>query len=407
MHLHSDIIIFEILKLYYENHTTPLALTTLEKAFYTLIEIISIKERKRYSFDFNTSLEQFYNKFEDYLNLDDTEITLTNELSILEIIILNSIPDLTTLDNDVSEYIHNIAMYKILNIEIPLDDTKDLFALNKSIMETFHDIAVLESKNLPTCYLITKLSKQLEELDNQMNSLSLEDITKIKMSCAYYNLKSQSDSIDWLISLFGETEEELSSLDHNLIEYQTPEIELKLKMEAQDNYEPELNEYFDNDLLMFLIHILISLNDYIKNSPEYNLNCALIYRKYLILSLPDLKGVLSYFLITGTIDDLSTPKTSKEYLTANSLEHLKPFVMQAITNLKYPNTVLLKNPKLYEKTIISALAINAFLSISINDASKKQIEFLLAINPCYRDSNYSITKRILDNVLSPNLKPKK
>ena len=300
MTLHSEILFLEIIKLYFKNNSNPLPLKNLKNAFYTLLEIISIKERKKYYFNFNEALAHFKDIAEDYINIDNESLFLREETEMLESLILEHLnSNFSSLDYDIEEYIHNIAMYKVLNITIPLDKTKDLFNLNRKIMDTIYKIAELEITEKPNNNEIDYLKELLRDIYSNFQTIALDELTDIKMCCAYYNFLANTIDTSWQIALFSNNPTELSSLATKLIEFICPELELKLK-----NGEEDINEIFDNELIILLINLLLSLNLYLKNnknSPGYE---ELTHRKYLLLALPDLKAILDYFLSNKTIDDL-------------------------------------------------------------------------------------------------------
>lgn len=400
MTLHSEILFLEIIKLYFKNNSNPLPLKNLKNAFYTLLEIISIKERKKYYFNFNEALAHFKDIAEDYINIDNESLFLREETEMLESLILEHLnSNFSSLDYDIEEYIHNIAMYKVLNITIPLDKTKDLFNLNRKIMDTIYKIAELEITEKPNNNEIDSLKELLRDIYSNFQTIALDELTDIKMCCAYYNFLANTTDTSWQIALFSNNPAELSSLATKLIEFIYPELELKLK-----NGEEDINEIFDNELIILLINLLLSLNLYLKNnknSPGYE---ELTHRKYLLLALPDLKAILDYFLSNKTIDDLKLPHISTDYITTTSFEHLKPFILKCLSKLKYSDQEITSNPHLYAKTVINILFIKAFLTYSINTQSKKQIEFLLSVNITNNNPKYSITQKLLNELLIEELK---
>ena len=114
--IHSEIMLLELIKLYYKTSDgEDLDLDNLEKAFYTLEELIGNQLNVILEYDFNQEFDKFEEMSENNFTIQDNRICFSDEeyLDLLEDLVLLALEDEDlTYDGFISNTLHNICIYR-------------------------------------------------------------------------------------------------------------------------------------------------------------------------------------------------------------------------------------------------------------------------------------------------------
>lgn len=410
MKVHSDIIILEILILYFEyTNETEIDLKMLEKSFHILTSIINYKNNLDLRFDFKNELENFLEKYSDYITENDNTLTLTSELKDLFNAVIDSHSILSTIDGKCQDYIFDYKIYQALGISIPIEETKEYFDLNRDIIKAYLKLGENEYHSYFDELAITKLKELIAELNEKLNEADNSTLTKLKICYNALNdtllAKTDEEHINsaWNTILFSYIPQRLYSLSYDRVEYL---VEIIDKNTGDEEDEETLNNVYNTEhdeeneqlspVSYFLTIVLIELNNYLKNNQNSPTKEALLIKKYLLIGIPELQHVERYYLENYTIDGYEPP--IPEDLDANSFEHLKKKVIECTTTLVKNNNELTK-PHILANVITSALFIKVFLDIGLNPDSHNDIIDLITSSAYYKQPGYEVITTIIDEII--------
>lgn len=427
MHLHSDIAILELLKIYfYGTNNDTINIENLKSSFEILLFIVNEENKIHINYDFDHELEDFLEKYADYIKREQDNLFLTGEITDLDIAVTDSHEKFTLLDYDIQDIVFDSRIYNALRIPQPISETKDYFDLNREIIQMYLALGKNESQNYFDSAIITRLKRVINDLNELLNNADYATITKLKILTRYYGecaLTGDDEpycNATWYIILFLSNPNKLYTLSYERIEFiveridpETPEEDeglldsffQKLNDETEEVYErnKELSENELDEIPYFITIFLISLIEYLKINPDTIAKEGLLIKKYLLLGCPELSHLEKYFLEHNSLDDYPIPPFIDQ--DEETFECLKETVISCIENL-FPENSKLNKPHILSKVITCALFIKTFLSTSINENSKKEIINLIANSPYYKKPSYIEASKIIDTIIfewNPNL----
>lgn len=413
MKVHSDIIIFEILNLYFEiTEENEINIKKLENSFYALINIINEKNASNIKLDFNIEIEKFLDNFSNNIQEQCGNIYLTSELKELFNAIIDSHNNLTTTDYDCQSYVYDKRIYNTLNIKLPIEEMNEYFELNRLIIKSFLHLGKNEYYNYFDSLAIERLKELIETLKEKLNEADNSTLAKLKMCYNYFNdlLLPNTDekhiNSAWNTILFSNNPQRLYSLTYDRIEYLVEMIDEESDEESEEILNNAFNEDTDeentklSEISYFLTIFLIELNSFLKNNPYTIAKEALLIKKYLLLNIPELIHIEKYYLKHYTIDNLPEPNIPED-LTPASFENLKKKVVECTTYLVKTNNELTK-PHVLAKAISAALFIKVFINISINQDSIIDIIDLIENSLFYKKPGYETISTLVDNLIFGN-----
>lgn len=418
MEIYSDIIIFELLKLnFYLSDSDYLNIKTLENAFYEILDIIEIKKNITVNFNFNKELEKFLDTYEDFVTSNGEEIKLTLDLdSLYEQILKEHHHKLSSINYDISDYCLKPKICLTLGVSIPFQNSVEYIALNSSILRKYLRLGEKELQNTPsTDEDITSLNNSINDLKEIIKNADEVTLTKLRICFNCFNeqfLSSKNERFinsPWNTILFSYNYKRFCSLRYDRAEYLISMLdeESDENVAYEDSEEPETNANplaSLDELPLFLTCFLIYLNNYLKTHPTSPAREALIIKKYLLLSTPELVNIENYFLEHHTIDDLTMPPVNEDNFTETTFEELKEKVISCTINLNIDDTQAINHPHLYATLVTCALFIKTYITLSINENSKSDIIDLITNSIFYKQANYKIATSIVDNIIfSDNL----
>lgn len=409
MKVHSDIIIFEILKIYFEyTNETEIDIKILEKAFYILVEIINEKNNLDLKLDFKAELEKFLDKFEDYIAENKNSLSLTCELKELFNVLIDSHDRLSTIDYDCQSYVFDKRLYNVLDIKLPYEEGEDFFKLNCEIIKAYLKLGENEFHSYFDGLAIERLKNIIEELYEKLNEADNSTLIKIKMCYNTFNdaLLPNTDekhiNSAWHTILFSYSAKQLYSLSYDRLEYLVEMIDEEGEevLNSLFNEDPNEENIKLDDTSYFLTIFLIELNNYIKSHPKSITKEALITKKYLLISIPELIHIERYYLKNDTIDNYPEPPIPED-LNIESFENLKNKVIECTAYLARKDNEITK-PHILAETITSALFIKVFIDVSINPHSINDIIDLIENSIFYKQLGFEAVTNIVDEIIFNN-----
>jgi len=399
MTFHSSVLIFELLNLFFiANEDTYLSIEDLNASFNILVNITNRKENTSLSFNFTKEWTKFLESYSELLDIEEDYIKDVNLDSLYHKITQNT-KYLTTIDTEITTYVHNMEIYKILNIPIPIQETSTIFTINGDIITTLFNLAKFEINGKPLKDPLNYLKKLKDLLIDKLQELDSEsDIVNLKMALTYYDsfntFKSNSPYaiFGWYTLLFEPNTISLSKLSYEIIKYATPFIE-----EWINTPEEERNENIEENYSAFEIFLstyLFNILKYIDNCPIKSLKENLIYQKYLLLALPELKDAYNLLLQEESLINYK-PLPNFENFTFGGFF---PTTLNVIFSLKYSDYEILNNEELYFYTITRLIFIKTYLSLATNITDLKLIEELITIR-FQANPNFKITNDLIENII--------
>ncbi len=392
--LHSDIILFEIINFYNKITTEEnIDILNLKLAFINILTSINETENTLYNFNFNECLESFINKYSDYFDLNNNILNFY-DLENLELELANDI-ELSFIDDLIFVRVESANVCQALDIPIPYEDTKEYFDLNSKIMQTYINIAQLETNGISINFLNSYLQTLINNLKNKIIDQDELTLTKINLCISDLNSNLNEDGLftttGWHIALFSKKKEEIKKLKYERLSYLIEEEKYR-----QNNEEEAINDY---EIPFFLTSFLIELNKYLHTNISDKIKEKLIIKKYLLLSTPELKNIEDYYLNNFTIDNLELPNIPKYYPKTAFNVLLEP-VNCSVMSLDYSNEELAKNTFNMANLIINALFIKTFLELSQNTKEKQNIINLIRNSRFYNYPEfYSITINTINDII--------
>lgn len=415
MKVHSDIIIFEILNLYFEyTNELEIDIEKLKRSFYILINIINEKNKLNISFDFNTELKRFLDKFKDHIEENNDTITLISDLGELFNDLMSCYESITIIDNNCQSYVFDRRIYDALNIRIPIDEMQEYFDLNKKIIKAYLRLGENEKNGIFDELDVNHLRLLLGTLHEILNEIDNSALTKLKMCYRYFNdnllpnTNEKHINSAWNTILFSLNPKMLFTLSYNRLEFLSETMSKETDEEDKEILDDMFNTLKEGEKLSkisyFLTILLIELNNYLKKNPNSIAKEALLIKKYLLISIPELLHIEKYFLDNSTIDNYPEPEIPDD-LCLSSFENLKNKVLECVTNLVQTNKALEK-PHILGIVIVSALFIKVFIENSINPDSISDVIDLIENSVFYKQKEYEDVTLLVDDIIfnSPDLK---
>ncbi len=419
MILHPDIMIYELLELYFKiTNDNIINIPDLQAAFLTLQNIINTEENQYFDYDFNEIFNNFCNEYSDYLDIFNNNLIINEDLVILLDAILEKYKYYSALDQTICLYIENINIFKALNLDIPHQEMQTYFLLNKEIIDTYSNIAELESLGIKNNLIIYYLKKLVTQLISKLTKLDETDLLKIKICCADLNtcLSSDCDIFEnsaWFLTLFSNDSSSKSKINYAKLEYLTSELSFLL-----DDFDDEENIDSNNlkealaqsidtedqsELSIFLSYFFIELTNYLENNDlDPSIKKELIMKKYLLLSTPELHKIEEYYLKTSNLVT-NLPPIEPEYYAKSTFDIFLATIHDCIYYLDYSNIEIQNNPEIYSNIIINALFIKNFFNLSLNEKAKNEFTNLIVTQPFYNlKKDYSIAINIIDEIIFHN-----
>lgn len=410
MNIHSDIIIFEILNLYFETTgETEIDIHVLEKSFYVLISIINNKNSLRIKLSFKDELAKFLDSFSDHIEEKEEGLVLLSEIKELFNAVIDSHDAITTIDGECQGYVLDKRIYDALNITVPLDEMEEFFKLNCEIIKAYLKLGENEYHSYFDELATTHLKDLIDTLIGKLNEADSSTLMKLKICYAHLNnsLLPNTDekhiNSTWNSILFSYSPKRLYSISYGRLEFLVEMInqlddddieEFLTNIYSEENNEE--NEKLDN-MSYFLTIVLLELTIYLSNHPDSIAKEALLIKKYLLLNTPELSHIEKYYLRNHTLKDYPEPPIPED-LDENSFENLKNKVIECTTYLAIQNSEL-KKPHLLAKAITSAIFIKVFLDVSINPDSIRDIIDLITNSIFYKKTNFESVTAIVDEII--------
>lgn len=405
MYFHAEFLIFEILNLYYTTTSSnEISTDVLEYAFKVFINLVNKNEHIDMDYDFDRELEKL--TCEDLLTEEDGIISFTNDLEMFYIKLVNKVGLVAEIDMKLADYVYDITIFNALDLEFDERETEEIFLLNRKVLSLYLLLALEEYQGSDQSLTIKELNKAIEKFQIALNSLDYETHEKVRIACSYYNSINKIDgddniNDDWNIALFSSDENQIKRLAYAQILHLTRSLDEDDEIINEDEKEDILEiEFETDDLSSFLGNYFYLLNSYLLKYPNTIGREALIIKKYLLLSLPELNSI-SFYLFTNPEAKIEMPQIDKCDLDNTSFEDLKPKAFECALDFYIKDIKANKNYS-YSKLIIKALFIKTFLNLSINENSKNELINILVSNPFYKNPLYQICTWIIDEIILKN-----
>lgn len=405
MIVNFEMIIFELLRLYYElTEENTINIKDLENAFNEIINFLNQDDEYNITFDFNQELNNFIDIYADYLITTSDNITFDGEnLDNLYTDITANIEYLTEEDYNLSTYVINYKIVEALNITIPYENTEEIFELNKNYMATLFKLGMNEIKGQIDYSLLTNLKYYYQTLKQTINNLDDQEFLYLQIALSKYhenNLLEDGSNFNnspWYIALFSENPNQIKSLFYNLT------YELVSNYDDEVEEEPEEVEYFNEfsfDLPLFLNYFMAYLNDYIANETNHQIKENLLTKKYLLLGSDDLKYTKDILINEGSLDNMPLPEIPTEWLTKYSFDFMFNIAIKCATNINnYPDLKITKKPYLMTKIIINCLFIKTFIKLNCNQENTENIINIILNNKYYNNPEFNAANNFINNLI--------
>ena len=409
--IHSEIMLFEIIKLYVEAaNKEPLDLHNLEKAFYTLEEIVGNHLGIPVEYEFYGELEKFENICDGIISIDDDVIYFEDDedLDNLEDQILIALENEDIrLDGYIPEYIYNICLYKDLGIKPPFEEYQDILNTCITITNNYKLLALQEAIGQKNSHFYLLLKHLVDKYERIYEDLKFDDISKLKVVLAYlsnqYLLDSDDDFINspWYIVLFSKNQEQQKFLNYGRLLTSVNEEDEDYEVDEEDELETQevLQEttYLFDEITFFISYYIVIFNKYLQQLEASEAKNNLIFKKYLLILVdPDIE---KYYLENETIDTLVIPEIKKEWLTEQSFTSLYLIAIESVDYLNNKDNEI--NAEVYSDMIIRAIFIRCFLDLCINKENIDEIKNRLINSKFYKNKDYEIANQLIDDVIFP------
>ena len=410
--VHSEFLFFQIIKLYKETTgEDKLQLDKLERAFYSLEEIISNYLGISLEYVFYEELDNLLDKYDNLFIMDDDGISFIDidPYIIEEEIMINLSDNDFKYDCRLADYVQNIIIYHDLEIPVPIKDYQDIFDLNASIIQNYLTIAYQEINTGNISKYSLAILKSLVLYFNEMyNDLKYDDIARIKVVLAHYNdlflLDGDSDVInmDWYIVLFSKENNQKHALFYNKLFYLISREEEDNSSFYEDDNEEETNDntalevmYLNNETDFFVYYFTIIFNQYLQMLDKSKAKDILILKKYLLIAInPDIE---EYYLDKKTIDTLNLPVLKEGLICESSFMSMFLTAYELIDVFNHRDTMI--NDEVYADMFISAVFIKCFLNLCVNKNALNDIIKKIINSKFYKSNNYRIVSSLIDDII--------
>ncbi len=407
--IHSEVMLLEIMKLYVKTtKEESLELEKLEKAFYTLEDLIGSRLGICVDYVFDEELEKLENWSEGIFEVDGDSISFDeNSILLLEDqVYLSLADDNLNYDQYLALFIHNICLYKDLDIVPPIEEFQNILDLCFTIMQDYQLLALQEAnKGVVHKRLIDIIKALVEQYKDCYANYRYEDIDKITAVLAHLNdiylLDDEHDFINssWYIVLFSKNQKQQYSLTYERLLHSVSEEEEDY--EEFDEEEEEKKDvfqettYLDNEIDFFISYFTILLNQYLKQVEDKGAKVILTVKKYSLIAIqPFLED---YFLKEKTLDSLPLPELKPEWICDSLFSSLYLTVVECTCSLQHRDSTLTSGE--YADMIIGALFIRTFLDLSVNKEQILDVKKRV-INPdFYQNPDYKIATHLIDEII--------
>ena len=417
--VHSEVMLFELMRLYvHSTKEDSIDLVKLENAFYTFQELIGNQLGIYANYTFREELSKLEDLSEGIIKIDEDEITIFDEnyLNLLDQQIEESLENgKSYFDRNLPDYIHNICLYKALDIKPPLDQYQDMIDLCFTIINNYQFLAFRESKsgNVPLA-LINFLKSLVDQYKEKYALYRYEDIDKIRVVLAYLNdlylLDGDSDFINsnWYVVLFGHDEKQKFSLAYDRLFHSVNSEDLEYSdLEEQDDEEEEMEDelglddlireatYLDNETDFFLSYYTVLFNQALKQIENQEVKDILTSKKYLLVAIQP--GVEDYFFQNMTIDSFPLPELKPEWITDSLFTSFYLPVVECIPSFQFRDSDI--NSECYANIVTSAIFIKSFLNLCPNKEKVEDVKIRICNPNFYKNEEYSIATHLIDDFI--------
>ena len=391
MLIHSDILLFELIKLSVEGTDNNLInITKLKNAYTNFIKILEKEfEKIQIDYDFNEALKHILDKYDDCIETNENnELEVTAEsITDFYLKVYNN-RTLSEAEEEIYLLVYEHSIIVCLNIKIS-DSIKEYFdACLKVLKAHVHLARALYDNNNPL-NSINDLKAKLEESEELFESASEDELTKIKIALCeldFLNLPEFSyenlffERFPWFIILFSNSFKEWESITY---------LEIQRYL---DSYS--INDFIDKYFLKFF---LLYLTNIIKTIDNKEILETLITRQILLLATPELEDVEKDFLESHTlIIEPHTPRGLEDI----DLKDYEAYVYKCIENLIIDDETLKKSPHLISEAIINCIFIKTYLKLCVDDKIRKYItDTLTTGSHTYKNPYYSIITQYIDDII--------
>lgn len=418
MKIHSDILILELLKLIiYVADTNSVSIANLKQGFNTLIKLIEKEEKIRLSYDFDKELISFLDEFEGLIDSDGENINITADVETLHYNILEIHHyNLTDSEREVADFCLESIICEALGIKLPFNETVEFLTLNSLILKKYLKLGENELHNIPNTPEDFKTLKSIiEELKELINDASNSTLAKLNVCFNWFDRHFISDPSEpfinspWYIILFSYNHLKFCLLRYDRSDYYISTVqddEESSNDEAENTNDVNLATEIPNldEISTFLSYFLVHLNTFLKENPNILYKEALLVKKYLLISIPELSHIEEHFLEHYTIDDYTPPVITEDTFTEDFFQNLLKTIYKCTTGLNIPDIKASTRPHLYASLITYAIFIKTYLNLSLNHNIKEEIIQLVANSTCYKNPQYKIATSIIDSIIfSDNL----
>ena len=415
MILHGIMVLFELINFYVTiTDDDTIDINDLEEAYNILTTKMINIEQAKLDHNFNDTLNNLLDNYSDYLYLDNDNLIIGDDLTILYDEIASNIT-ISCNDDILQEMVLDTRIFDILDIPVPLEEYENIFNINKEITNTYKLIAQDETNNILNIINIIYLKQLIKKLNDKVCCLTILDDIKIKMCIAHFNKILNDDTYSnenfgWYIALFND--DLLSVLDYDRTSYLVDEVDVIDDDTDEDNEDIIKNNHqtinnlnmFNYENTYFLASLFLQINNYLKQDLPYNIKQKLTLKKYLFLSTPDLKNMEDYFLKHYNFDNMNLPEFTN-YEPKDRFSTLHNDTLKCILNLDYQDKEI--NDDIYTKIIISLLFIKNYLELSLNKTRNEEIINTIIYSKFYQNHNYSIVNNLLNTLIFNNSQNKR
>lgn len=425
MKFHLEIIIFELMELYYSvSGKEEVPINLLEEAFYELQDLANSKDDPVNEYTFEEAIlyiEEYYSDIfevsDDFISFlsDDKEIDIEIifEQILLKMDMLKK--TLNEVDYNLNEYKYNIIIFYALNIKIPLDKTIEYFNLNQSIVSIHLILAKHESKGLDTSKLRLLLKCYNDLLAKKFFNMDDQTLADFKICIAHYNgmFLSFEDKpnicSNWYIVLINKKAYPLGILHYDKINNACLKKDLEMERDIfQDNFDDDDDEeltladiptetvYIFDEQTYFLSHYLYYLNEYIENINSPQIKETLLLKKHYLLSLGELEETEEYYIENNSIPK---PEYNPKWAHNKLFDFLDDSLEEIISNIFIPDIDIDVNKTLEADIITNALIIKCLLSLSTDDNKMNNLIDKITKSKYYNHPDYSISTRIINSII--------
>ena len=310
-------------------------------------------------------------------------------------------------DQYLPDFIHNICLYKDLDITPPIEEFQNILDICFSIMQDYQLLALQEvNKGTVHKRLLDIIKALVDQYKEYYANYQYEDIDKIKAVLAHFNdlylLDDEHDFINssWYIILFSRDKKQLYSLTYERLLHSVSEEEEDYE-EFDEEEEEEIEEipsevtYLDNEIDFFISYFTILFNHYIQEIENKNAKVILTIKKYLLIATQP--ALEDYFLNEKTLDSLPLPELKPEWICDSLFSALYLTTLECTRTFKHSDSTLTSGE--YADMVIGAIFIRSFLDLSVNQEQRLDVRKRICNSEFYKNIDYQIATDIIDEII--------